>query len=168
MEAFGVLLALAVIAVVVVLPIWLIFAVLNLRSRAETDRQQSNRYRQDLTTRVHLLETHLKELKQDRSAFPQQAEESQPKPAEPSPVQAAIASERLTPQPAPVPHVSPPAARHPQVTQPAPPSPASPERRVAEPVRREQLPAQRTEASRPTMSWRPITRSSTRARRAKG
>jgi hypothetical protein len=44
MEAFGVLLALALLAAIIILPIWLVSTVLSLRRRADTDRQESTRH----------------------------------------------------------------------------------------------------------------------------
>ncbi len=105
MEAFGVLFALILVGVVIILPIWVILAVLNLRRRAESDRQQSNQHWQDLTIRVHLLETHLKELKQARAASPEESHEArESKPPTPAAaVLAEVASPLVRPVPPPVP-----------------------------------------------------------------
>src|SRR3979411_2883957 len=65
MEAFGVLFVLALLGAVIILPIWFISAVLNLRRQAESDRQESTRRWQGLTARLLILETPFKELKQE-------------------------------------------------------------------------------------------------------
>jgi cell division protein FtsB len=63
MEAFGVLIALALIGAAIVLPIWAVAAILNLRRQAQSDRQEGTRHWQDLTARLHVLETKIEELK---------------------------------------------------------------------------------------------------------
>jgi uncharacterized membrane protein len=125
MEAFGVLLALALIGVGIILPIWLISAVLNLRRIAESDRQKNTQHWQDLTARVYLLETLLKELKQTPSVSPEATREArEPKPAMPV---AVLPAEPTPPRP-----TSPPAA----IPAEGPPAPA----RTSPDVPREQLP----------------------------
>src|SRR6266550_1474249 len=96
MEAFGVLFALALLAIVIILPIWLVLTVVSIRRRAESDRQQSTQHWQDLTTRVHLLETHIKQLKQVAAGPPEASHETrESKPAAP----AAVAPAAPTPPP---------------------------------------------------------------------
>jgi uncharacterized membrane protein len=122
MEAFGVLFALVLIGVVIILPIWVISAVLNLRRRAESDRQQSNQHWQGLTIRVHLLETHLKEMKQVRAASPEESHEArEPKPPTPAAaVPAEVSPPLVRPVPPPVP-----AALSPDIPRPEPQRPAA-------------------------------------------
>ena len=131
MEAFGVLFALALIAAIIVLPIWLISTIVDLRRRAESDRRESTGHWQDLTTRVHLLETHLKELKQTATGPPEAAPEAHGlRPTAPAAVSPA------EPSPPPVRPVPPsaappvPAAVSPDVSHAQPPRPAT----VAPPV----------------------------------
>ena len=68
MEALGALIVLALIGVGIVLPIWVVAAVLNLRRQSESDRQQNTRHWQDLTARLHVLESSVKDLKDEALA----------------------------------------------------------------------------------------------------
>ena len=121
MEPFGVLPVLLLVGVGIILPIWVISAVLNLRRRADADLQESTQHWQDLTARLHLLETNFKKLKAEpavpHAASPEARESSQPAPAplsvEPLPV---------TPRPVPPP-ISIPAPVSPVPARPLPDAP---------------------------------------------
>lgn len=114
MEAFGVLLAFALIGVGIILPIWLVSAVLNLRRLADSERQKNTQHWQDLTARVYLLESLLKEPKQTSTGSPETAHESrEPKPAVPVAVLRAEAAPpplRPIPPPTAIPAAGPPAS----------------------------------------------------------
>ena len=81
MEEIGILVGFALVVAAIVVPIWLIVTVVNLRRRAEVETQENTRHWQDLTARVHLLETQLKELKQTPA-------ETRPTPEAPKPAAA--------------------------------------------------------------------------------
>ena len=122
MEAFGVLFALALLGAVIILPIWLISAVLNLRRQAENHRQESTRRWQDLTARLHVLETNFKELKQE-AAVPRATSAAT---QESVPVVSTVSPAEPPPPPRPVlPPVSTPTAAPPPLTTPDLPRPAS-------------------------------------------
>ncbi len=124
MESFGVLIVLALVGVGIILPIWLISTVLSLQRRAESDRHENTQHWQDLTARVHLLETHSKELKQTPTAPPEARAEAQP----PSPVvPAAVFPAGLALPSRPVPPVSTPATAPPALTKPDVPRPQPPQ-----------------------------------------
>ena len=130
MEAFGVLLVLALIGVIFILPIWLVSTVLSLLRRTESDRQQSTQHWQDLTTRVHLLETHLKEIRQAAGSPGQSQEAREPKPPAPvstAPAETTQAPVRPVPPPA-VPALVPAvhATTSPDVPRPEPARPTAP------------------------------------------
>ena len=82
MEEFGILIVLALLAVFIILPIWVISSILRLRRELEEERRQSVQHWQDLTARLYLLETKAKEA--------QEAE--RPSPAEPIAVHEAHAA----------------------------------------------------------------------------
>jgi hypothetical protein len=68
MEGFAVLVILALLGLFLIWPIWVVSNVLRLRRQAEDDWQQSLQHWRDLTARIFLLETHLKELKETLAA----------------------------------------------------------------------------------------------------
>ena len=158
MEAFGVLLALALLAAVIILPIWLVSTVLSLRRRSDSDRQESTRHWQDLTARLHVLETNFKELKQAASVPPATSPETR----EGRPVEPAASHAEPTPQPRPVPPpVSTPAAALPPLTRPDVLRPEPPRQAPATPPVVPQQPA-----PAPPRPPTPLTPASTYAKSA--
>lgn len=145
MEAFGILFAFALIAVVIILPIWLVSTVLSLRRQAESDRQENTSHWQDLTARLHLLETHFKELKRGVGT-PQEvvSEVHQPMPSTPtvSRVTEPTPPSRPVPPPVSVPPAAPPAFIKPHVPplEPTRPTPIAPPPIVPPPLPRPEMP----------------------------
>jgi uncharacterized membrane protein len=85
MESFAVLVILALLGLLVIWPIWVVSNVLRLRRQTQNDWQESLQHWRDLTARVFLLETHLKELKETLAAG-EASRESVPAPkTEPAP-----------------------------------------------------------------------------------
>ena len=121
MEAFGVLIALALIGAAIVLPIWAVAAILNLRRQAQSDRQESTRYWQDLTARLHVIETKVEELKHEGAAPRAPVPEvHEPVPVAPATIPAAPvpAPPRRVPPPVSIPLPVPPVLTKPDIPRP--------------------------------------------------
>jgi uncharacterized membrane protein len=68
MEGFGILFGLALLGAVVLLPIWIVSSIARLRREVEDDRRENLQHWQDLTARLYVLETRLKEQKDTPAA----------------------------------------------------------------------------------------------------
>jgi len=147
MEELGILFGIAAVAVIIILPIWLVANVLRLRRQAEEERQENTQHWRDLTARLHILETQFKEWKQTtgtkevaretvspavsvpvagvhREAAPQPSPvppKPDPRPVTPATPPPAVSAAH-TPQPEP----TLPALARPPVPPPAPPRPSIP------------------------------------------
>jgi len=131
-EGIAVLVVLAVCGVTVVLPIWLIVAVLDLRRRATADHQENTQHWSDVTARLFRLEEQIKELKRGApSPAPSPSPETEaaeiaaaeippPNPVSEVPARPAAVEPPLVP-----PQVRPP-TRAPEAPKAAPPPPSIP------------------------------------------
>ncbi len=79
MEGFGVLIGLALFAALILLPIWIVSSIVRLRREAENDRRENSHHWQDITARLYVLETRLKEQK-DKKRLPSQLTKRPAKP----------------------------------------------------------------------------------------
>ncbi|MBI3477995.1 MAG: DUF2339 domain-containing protein [Acidobacteria bacterium] len=68
MEDFGILIGLAVLGALIVLPIWMIARILGLRRQLEDEQRGNTLHWQNLTARLHVLETEVKELRGSSTA----------------------------------------------------------------------------------------------------
>ena len=123
MDGFGVLLGLALLAVLIVLPIWIVGSIGRLRRTIEDERFANLSRWRDLTARLYLVETRLKEQEQS-SISPQEAPHEAPQQTHAAPPAARTVSpaEQAPLRPSsPLPSVpAPPAEPAPQAPQPEP------------------------------------------------
>lgn len=97
MEELGILVGLALLAAVVILPIWLIVNVLRLRRQMEDEQRLSTMHWQDLTARVFHLETQLKDLKAAGAIREPAREETEATPTRTVPASPPVPSREPTP-----------------------------------------------------------------------
>ena len=115
MEGFGVLVGLALLGVLIVLPIWIVASIVRLRRQSENDRRENSQHWQDITARLYVLETRLKEQKETPTSTHEAPHETHAPPQAPRTV--APADTALLRAPAPPPRIPPPPAQPPQPVQ---------------------------------------------------
>ena len=146
MEGFGVLVGLAGFGVLIVLPIWVVGSIVRLRREVGNDRQENLQHWQDLTARLYVVETRLKEQEQSsisphepphkapqqthaappaaRTASPTEHAPLHPSPPLPSVPATPAEPSHQPPEPEPEPETAPPPMR--PATPPPPPPRISP------------------------------------------
>jgi hypothetical protein len=70
MEGFGFLLGLAFLGVLIALPIWIVSSIVRLRREVEDERIQNSSHWRDLTARLYVLESRLKEQEKTAPSSP--------------------------------------------------------------------------------------------------
>ncbi len=127
MEGFGFLVGITLLGVLMLVPIWVVASIVRLRRELESDRRENLKHRQDLTARLYVLESRLKEQKETSPPTHEAPQETHAAPPEVQPIAPAETAPLRSPSPPPVAPPPPPAERPKTPTpEPEPPPRTSP------------------------------------------